>query len=74
MYSIPTKDNSDQANMVHDLEVIIGKKTVAASYYVEGGVIIAMIGNKTYQCPVGSVPSADTVRAILMEVAMAGQV
>jgi len=36
-------------------------------------VIFAMVGDKSYQCPVGNVPAADTVRAVLTELAIAGQ-
>ena len=63
----------DQANMVHDVEVRIGEQVRHACYYVEGGVIVASIGSKTYRCPIGTVPASETVRAMLIEIAMANQ-
>lgn len=73
MHSLPGYTENDQANMVHEVEVAIGAKSLKARYYIEGGVIVAMVENKTYRCPVGSVASADTVRAMLTELALEGQ-
>lgn len=74
MSTIPASVSAEWTNMVHAVEVQIGSKTLTARYYVEDEIIVAIIGDKKYRCPVGSVPASETVRAILTEVAMANLV
>ena len=59
-----------QSNVIKSIKVSIGGEVVEGSYYVEGGIIATMIGNKIFRCPVNSVSVADTVKAIVTEVAM----
>lgn len=70
MHSPANFHEAGQANMVHEVEVSAGGKVWRASYFVEDGVIVAVIGTRTYRCPVGSIPASDTVRALLTEVSL----
>jgi hypothetical protein len=55
----------DRHSIVETVEVTHEGEVHAASYYVEAGVIHAYLGGRMIMCPVGNVPAADTVRALL---------
>ncbi|WEJ32184.1 hypothetical protein [Devosia sp. SD17-2] len=69
MATIPPNVNADQPNMVHEAEVAIGQHTLKARYFVEGGTVVAKIGDKTYQCFIGTLSAAEIVQALLKEIA-----
>lgn len=62
-----TSDDGDRPNEVHEVHVSIDGTEYAGSYYIEDGIIIAVVGGKTYRLPVGSVPAAETVKALVLE-------
>ena len=55
----------ERQSMVRTVEVTHDGAAHTASYFIEAGVINAEIGGRIVMCPLGNVPAADTVRALL---------
>ncbi|MCP8885425.1 hypothetical protein NIM87_18115 [Devosia sp. XJ19-1] len=69
MSFIPPHGSADQANMVHDIEVVVGNRRVKAHYNIENGIVWAKAADKTYRCPVEATSAAETVKAMLRDMA-----
>jgi hypothetical protein len=57
----------EQECLVQTVEVRHARDVHCATFYVENGIIHARIGDHTLLSPLGDVPAADTVRALLTE-------
>ena len=55
----------DRNSIVQTVKVTHEGAVHIASYFIEAGVIHADIGGRMVMCPVGNVPAAETVRALL---------
>ena len=55
----------DRQSIVKTVQITHEGQVHSASYFVEAGVINAAIGGRVVMCPLGNVPAADTVRALL---------
>jgi hypothetical protein len=57
----------EQECLVQTVEITYASDVHCASFYVENGIIHAQIDDHTLLSPLGNVPAADTVRALLTE-------
>jgi hypothetical protein len=55
----------ERQSIVETVEVTHEGVVHTASYFVEAGVIHANIGGRVVMCPVGNVPAANTVKALV---------
>lgn len=53
-------------NIVRDLQVLHGNRTVKASYFVEAGMIHANIDGRTLRLPIAADGSEETVRRLVL--------
>jgi hypothetical protein len=58
--------NMRDENIVRDLEVLDGERTIRATYFVEAGVIHAHIDGRTLLLPAGADGSENMVRRLLI--------
>ncbi|ODT69209.1 MAG: hypothetical protein ABS75_17635 [Pelagibacterium sp. SCN 63-23] len=57
----------ERDGLVQDVEVHLDGEIHRATYFVEGDIIHAQLGEQTYLLPLGRQPAAEMVRSLMRE-------
>lgn len=59
--------DQDQECLVQIVEVALDSELHRANFFVEGGIVHALVCGRTMHFPLGTIPAADTVKALLLQ-------
>ncbi|MFC3706305.1 hypothetical protein ACFOOL_16275 [Devosia honganensis] len=57
----------ERDGLVQDVEIQLDGEIHKATYFVEGGVIHAQLGDQTYRLPLGRRPAGEMVKSLMAE-------